>query len=310
VRSPQTPAMKCPDAREGFSALHRAGTTLTEWALVEAHLRQCAACRQEQARRWQVAAAPRVTRPAALLVLLREFLTAALTLAARASATMIQAVGRGITRSAKRTVRLRSLPAIPLKTSVRTVGVVLVLAFVLFTLQWTLGPRRDIPSAAAPGPRLEPTPAVSFLVQPPVTPAVEPTSAAPAAPRSDGPRQSPARASALSSQRAPAREAAREASPLPVPVRALKVSAAHIVGRLSAKDRSAAERDVTALLVGVGGSELGRTHGVTFTVVEVIMPQSRYNEFTRGLTRLGSWQLEAARSPLPAAVQMTIHVTE
>jgi hypothetical protein len=86
--------------------------------------------------------------------------------------------------------------------------------------------------------------------------------------------------------------------------------ATDVVGRLAAKDRTAAERDFTALLAGVGGTEVGRHHRVTFTAVEVVVPQSRYNEFARGLARIGSWQLEAARSPLPDVVHMTIRVSE
>ena len=439
VRSPQATAMMCHDAREGFSALRSGGISLTEWALAEAHRRQCAECRQEEARPQQVAAARRitppralmdsfgnamevtrigVTRPAALLVPLRAFPTAALTLTPRASAAMIQAVGRGIgqsldliarlhavlaaalalaarpvggviqaigrgvghsadligrlravlgaaltltprasaaviqaigrgitrivawiprlrallvirfrlsvrasasvieairhriTRSATGTVWLRSLPAIPLKTSVGAVGVVLVLAFVLSTLQWTPGPRQHVRSTAAPGPRVEPTQIVSFLPLPPVAPSVEPNRVVPAAPQIDGPRQSPSRTSVSAKPRVPARAAARETPALPAPVPERVAPVTHVVGRLAAKDRTAAERDFTALLAGVGGSELGRQHRGAFTAVEVVVPQSRYNDFARGLTRLGSWQLEAARSPLPDAVHMTIRVSE
>src|SRR5216683_652033 len=503
VRSPQATAVKCHDAREGFSALRGGGVSLTEWALAEAHRRQCAECRQEEARLQQVAAARRVTppralmdsfgnamevtrigvtRPAALFVPLRAFPTAALTLTARASAAMIQAVdrgigqsldliarlhavlaaalalaarpvggvikaigrgvghsadliarlravlaaaltltprasaaviqaigrgigqsldliarlravlaaalalaarpvggvikaiGRGVGHSADLIARLRAVLAaaltltprasaaviqaigrgvghsadliarlaaaltltprasaaviqaigrgitrsvawiarlaIPLKTSVRAAGVVLVLAFVLYTLPWTPGPRQHVRSTAAPGPRLEPTQIVSFLPLPPVAPSVEPNGTAPAAPRIDGPRQSPSKASAIPSQRLPVREAARETPALPAPVPERMAPVTHVVGRLTAKDRTAAERDFTALLAGVGGSELGRQHRGAFTAVEVVVPQSRYNDFARGLTRLGSWQLEAARSPLPDAVHMTIRVSE
>jgi hypothetical protein len=88
------------------------------------------------------------------------------------------------------------------------------------------------------------------------------------------------------------------------------VPATHIVGRLSAKNPRAAQRDFIALLADVGGTELGRSDRVRFTAVEVIVPQSRYNEFADGLARIGSWRLEAARFPLPDAVHMTIRVTE
>jgi hypothetical protein len=64
------------------------------------------------------------------------------------------------------------------------------------------------------------------------------------------------------------------------------------------------------LLADVGGMEIGRTHRVRFTAVEVVVPQSRYNEFTDGLGGIGSWRLEAARFPLPDAVHMTIRVSQ
>jgi hypothetical protein len=38
--------MTCDDAREGLSVLSREGMGLTEWALADAHLRQCAECRE------------------------------------------------------------------------------------------------------------------------------------------------------------------------------------------------------------------------------------------------------------------------
>ena len=455
VRSPQATAMECHDAREGFSALRDGGTSLTEWALVEAHLRQCAECRRE-ARLQQEAAAPRVTPPRALLdslgkamevtrtgvtrsatlmvrlrplptpalkpapgaiarviqaaglgvghstdliarlravlaatlgligrasarvipaigrgigesvdliarlravlaaalgltaraitgviraighgvgqsldliARLRAVLAAALGLTARAIISAVHAIGHGITslvdwitrlsaslairfRSAARVAPLRSLPAIPLKTSVRAAGLVLVLAFVLYMLQWTPGPRQHVRSTAALGPTLEPAEAVSFSPPPPVAPSVEPNSVVPAAPQIDGPRQSPSRDSASASQRVSARAAAREAPAFPAPVPEHVASATHVVGRLAARDRTAAERDFTVLLEGVGGTELGRHHRVTFTAVAVVVPQSRYDEFARGLARLGSWQLEAARSPLPDAVHMTIRMGE
>jgi hypothetical protein len=88
------------------------------------------------------------------------------------------------------------------------------------------------------------------------------------------------------------------------------VSGTHVVGRLSAKNPRVAQRDFIALLADVGGTELGRSQQVRFTAVEVVVPQSRYNEFADGLARIGSWRLEAARFPLPDAVHMTIRVTE
>jgi hypothetical protein len=90
----------------------------------------------------------------------------------------------------------------------------------------------------------------------------------------------------------------------------VSVAASHVVGRLTAKNPRAAQRDFIALLADVGGTELGRSHRITFTSVEVVVPQSRYGEFADGLARIGSWQLEATRSPLPDAVHMTIRLTD
>lgn len=41
--------MNCHEAREGIPALFHGGMGLTEWALLDAHLRQCVECQKEQA---------------------------------------------------------------------------------------------------------------------------------------------------------------------------------------------------------------------------------------------------------------------
>jgi hypothetical protein len=398
--------MNCEDARDWFSALLGGHIGLTEWALVEAHLRQCAECRQEEARLQQLPAARRfvtqpravldslgkamevsrigVTRSTALVVRrrallaaaaleltpravagvmqavslgighstdliarLRALLARALELTARTIAGAIQAIGLGITRfvagiarcrallaiplrlsaravanaiealrlgiprSVKRVVRLCALPAIPFRPSVRAAGAVLALAFALYALQRTYGAQQHARPAAPPGPELEPTQLEATQLVPFLpAPSVEQRSVSRAPSRIDDPRHSPSRAAALSSPHVSASATAPGASFPPVPVPGPLVSATHVVGRLSAKDRSAAERDFTALLADVGGTELGRRHRVRFTAVEVVVPQSRYNEFAHGLARIGSWRLEAARFPLPDAVHMTIRVSE
>lgn len=76
------------------------------------------------------------------------------------------------------------------------------------------------------------------------------------------------------------------------------------------KDREAAERDLGALLARVRGAQTGRQRGFSATVVDAVVPQSGYGEFTQGLTRIGSWQPEAGRSPLPDPVRVTIRLTE
>ncbi len=384
--------MNCEDARRALSALIGGPIGLTDWALLEAHLKQCARCRQAEAHLRQLAAASRpvtpsravltslrkamelarigatcstalvVRRRALLTAAAREFtpratagvmraaglavghsgdlrerirasLTSAHALAARTIARARQAFGLGVTRSAKRTIRFRP--------SGQAVGVVLALAFTLYALQGTEGPQLLARPAPPPrtelGPtRLEPAQAESARLEParleatrlepvqlapvqlapsPPTPSVEKKTVSGAPPRTDErrhpPSEAPPRAAALSPPDVSAPEPVREvASSPPTLLAEPPVSATHVVGRLSAKNPRAAERDFIALLADVGGTELGRSQRVRFTAVEVIVPQSRYHEFADGLARIGSWRLEAARFPLPDAVHMTIRVTE
>jgi hypothetical protein len=384
--------MNCEDARCALSALIGGPIGLTDWALLEAHLKQCARCRQAEAHLRQLAAASRPVTPSravltslrkamelarigatcstALVVRRRALLTAAAreltpratagvmraaglavghsgdlterirasltsahALAARTIARARQALGLGITRSAKRTIRFRP--------SGQAVGVVLALAFTLYALQGTEGPQLLARPAPPPrtelGPtrlepaqaesarleparleatRLEPAPAEPAQLAPsPPTPSVEKKTVSGAPPRTDErrhpPSEAPPRAAALSPPDVSAPEPVREvASSPPTLLAEPPVSATHVVGRLSAKNPRAAQRDFIALLADVGGTELGRSQRVRFTAVEVIVPQSRYHEFADGLARIGSWRLEAARFPLPDAVHMTIRVTE
>ena len=402
VEVPPASAMNCEDARDGLSALAGGPIGLTEWALLEVHLKHCAPCRQAEADLRHLAAASHpVTPPRVVLASLRkgmeiarigatcstalvvrrrvlrtaaarEFtsrvtagvmradlvariraspasahalaartfasalevvaqaapLRASLAIPLRSSVAVVNAletVRRNISRSVKRTIRFRP--------SVQALGAVLALAFTLCALQGTDGPqhlarppappppgleRAQLESAQVESARLEPTrveptrlePAQAEPAQPapsmPV-PSVEKKAAPGTPPRTDerrhAPSETPPRAAALSSPDASASEPVREVSEPPA-------SPAHVVGRLTSKKPRAAQRDLIALLADVGGAELGRSHRVRFTAVEVVVPQSRYDEFADGLARIGSWRLEAARFPLPDAVHMIIRVTE
>jgi hypothetical protein len=409
--------MNCEDARDGLSALVRGHIGLTEWALLEAHVKQCAECRQAEAHlRRRAAASRQVTRPRAMLASLRKAMelarigvspstalvvrrrglltAAARVLAPRATAGMmraiglavghsadlmarirvslasapaiaertiasaLQAFGLGITRSVAEVARLRASLAIPLRSSVaaanalevvrlritrsvkrtirfrpsvQAVGVVLALAFTLYALQGTDGPQQLARPPALPRPRLVPTqlepPQVESARLEPTrlepaprapslpAPSVEKKTVSSAPPRTDERRQDPSgappRAVALSPPDVSASGPVRGvASSPPTRLSELPVSATHVVGRLSAKNPGATQRNFIALLADVGGTELGRSHWVRFTAIEVIVPQSRYNEFADGLARIGSWRLEAARFPLPDPVHMTIFVSE
>ena len=413
MEAPPATAMNCEDARRALSALIGGPIGLTDWALLEAHLKQCARCRQAEAHLRQLAAASRPVTPShavlsslrkamelarigatcstALVVRRRALLTAAArerapraiagamravglvvgyfadlmarirvslasaqALAARTIARAWQSFGLGITRSVAEVAHLRASLAIRLRSSVvamanalegvrlgitrsvkrtirlvpsgQTVGVVLVLAFTLCALQGTDGPQQLARPPAPPPPGLEPTRLEPVQVE---SARLEPTRLAPSLPapsvekktvsggppwtdeRRHAPSEAPPRAASFSSPDVSASGPVREVAPSPSTLLSEPpVSAAHVVGRLSAKNPRAAQRDFIALLADVGGTELGRNQRVKFTAVEVVVPQSRYNEFADGLARIGSWRLEAARFPLPDTVHMTIRVAE
>ncbi len=83
-----------------------------------------------------------------------------------------------------------------------------------------------------------------------------------------------------------------------------------VVGRLQVKSRSDAEGDVAALFARAGGTAVSRQQGPSATVLEGGIPQANYGTFAQGLTRIGSWRVEAERSPLPDIVQVSVRVAE
>jgi hypothetical protein len=279
--------MNCEDAR--LSTRRSGQIALTEWALTEVHLRQCARCREEDARlQQQRADAHPVTSSRAALDSLRKtvevtwssltgstaargrsLLTAVATEAApRVIAGLVQATSLGIGCGAGLLPRLRALPAIALELLARA------------TAWRPIGPgQHDRPPAPKPGGR---------------APASAP---------------GPARGFARSSPRARVAHVSGRASLPPAPVFA-PAAAGHIVGRLSVKDRGTAERELSALLGVVEGTELGRRHRSRLTAVQVIVPHGAYGQFTRGLTCIGFWRLEATCFSLPDAVHVTILVSE
>jgi len=86
--------------------------------------------------------------------------------------------------------------------------------------------------------------------------------------------------------------------------------AVDVVGRLQVKSRIEAERDLAALLARAGGTSVSRQRGAAVTVVEAAIPHASYGKFSQGLVRLGSWRLEAERSPLPDLVQVSVRLAD
>src|SRR5712691_2349850 len=83
-----------------------------------------------------------------------------------------------------------------------------------------------------------------------------------------------------------------------------------VVGKLRVKSRSGAERDLAALLAKAGGTTVSRQRGEKITVIEAVIPNPSYGKFAEGLTRIGSWQIEAGRSRLPDPVRVTVRLAE
>jgi hypothetical protein len=83
---------------------------------------------------------------------------------------------------------------------------------------------------------------------------------------------------------------------------------ADVVARVAVKDRDAAERDLTTLIARLGGSVTQRRREEETTVVEAVIPQPRYAEFSASLARIGSWQVEAERPDLPAQVHVLLRL--
>jgi hypothetical protein len=84
--------------------------------------------------------------------------------------------------------------------------------------------------------------------------------------------------------------------------------AADVVARVAVKDRDAAERDLAELIARVGGSVAERRSEAETTVVEVLIPQPRYAEFTDHVARIGAWRLEAERPDLPAQIRVILRL--
>ena len=109
----------------------------------------------------------------------------------------------------------------------------------------------------------------------------------------------------------PSAESARGTSAAPASPRlAAKRAApsADAVTGIAVRDRDAAERDLAELIARVGGRETGRRREQDATIVEAVVPQPRYAEFTQSLARLGAWRVEAERPDLPAQVHVILRL--
>ncbi|PWU25061.1 MAG: hypothetical protein C5B48_03205 [Candidatus Rokuibacteriota bacterium] len=86
--------------------------------------------------------------------------------------------------------------------------------------------------------------------------------------------------------------------------------AADVIGRLVVKDRRAADRALTELLVRLRGAEVSRHEEPTADVLELVVPGEHYAEFTRELARIGSWLPEQALTEPAGQIRVTVRLTE
>lgn len=259
-------------------------------------------------------------------------------------------IGRagGVIRTDHAADRLRRFVAerferIPPKHLAAAAAVPLVIAVAIFAFErgFTVGTSmRQRPSSAPLAMRNSPPPAaptdsaIPALSPPaPALPAPSTPPQAPSAPAQSPPPKVARPESTASSKPAPVKaapgqsaETVRKGSLAAAPAVPAKANGAgaevvgaasagrrgtvDVAGRLQVKNRSEAERDLAALLSRAGGRSVSRQRGPSVTVVEAAVPRASYGKFSQGLVRLGSWRLEAERSPLPDLVQVSVRLAE
>ena len=334
--------MTCHEAREGLSAYVDEALAPEERGRVEAHLVSCAECQRELARLRQTVALLQRVQPVRAPVGFVDRVVAAarprpwyrrvadavlLPLAVKLPLQLTAAVMIGLlavylferTPELQRAERQEApRPEAPAEPPADKVT-------------------RSAPSVQAPpeassrartGDERErrDTPGLRDTTPPAAAPAPAPPAAAPApvvAPRpetgpvpeakTEAPSESmgaTARPEAESRPRALER-GAEPARPVPASPRLAAKRAppsADVVARVAVKDRDAAERELAALIARVGGSVAQRRSEEDATVVEALIPQPRYAEFSESLTRIGSWRVEAERPDLPAQIRVVLRL--
>jgi len=310
--------MNCPEAREGFSALLDGDIGLTERIPLEAHLRRCEDCRQELGNLQKKEGSARPTTwPPRLRPSMVPRLPARV-LAAAASVTLLVVLVL-VTRERRAEVETAFRHVAPSAPSTRDSSPQ---SAPLLAASTEPAARSETPSGPPPAALL---PAQSAPSTPPVPETAQLPPAVvrdvPADRSSDGPTvvkpgqtgwQIPKSKSGRTKRKKSS--GAKPSSPIPVATTAAapgdRQRPVDVVGRLVVRSRSGAERDVAALFARAGGTTLGRQRGPTITVVKGAVPHSNYGKFAAGLRRIGSWQLEAERAPLPQLLHVTVRLAE
>jgi hypothetical protein len=175
--------------------------------------------------------------------------------------------------------------------------------------------REFLPSApAAPSPTSAPAVAPS-AAPPPAATAPAPVPAAPPAAKTEAPSEniaaSGARPEVEARQKALERAAESARAPSASRLAAKRAQpSADVIARVAVKDRDAAERELAQLIARVGGRETDRRRDADATIVEALIPQARYAEFSSGLVQIGPWQVEGERGDLPAQIRVILRLSE
>ena len=162
------------------------------------------------------------------------------------------------------------------------------------------------PPSAAPAPRYASPPPVGSA-PPAAAPEAKPPAKTEAAPSENV--AGAVRPESESRQRAlQAAEDSRAAGASSRPGAKKAAPPADVVARVAVKDRDAAERELAALVARLGGAVTQRRREEEATVVEAVIPQSRYAEFSESAARIGSWRVEAERVDLPAQIRVILRL--
>ncbi len=82
-----------------------------------------------------------------------------------------------------------------------------------------------------------------------------------------------------------------------------------LAGRLAAPDRATALGALDRLAADVGATDLGRRQDGDATVVDLMVPRAAYDRIEPALRAIGAWTRDAAHSPLPEMVHVSIRLT-
>jgi len=87
-------------------------------------------------------------------------------------------------------------------------------------------------------------------------------------------------------------------------------SSSQVIGRLTVRDRQAADLELAELLKQVGGTEKTRIADAAGTSVNVVVPRAAYPVFAKGLSRIGTWQPATQPTDLPEDVSVTLRIAQ